>query len=93
MMTKQNKLALLLSLFFAIGVSADPIFHAWEGEEDHHSEYEVVECQFCESEQSEALEQYELQISELVSDNLTSLKGVLVSEFQKGFNSRAPPIS
>ena len=93
MMTKQNKLALLLSLFFAIGVSADPIFHAWEGEEDHHSEYEVVECQFCESEQSEALEQYELKISELVSNNFTSLKGELVSEFQKGFNSRAPPIS
>ena len=93
MMTKQNKLALLLSLFFAIGVSADPIFHAWEGEEDHNSEYEVVECQFCESEQSEALEQYELKISELVSNNFTSLKGELVSEFQKGFNSRAPPIS
>ena len=93
MMTKQNKLALLLSLFFAIGVSADPIFHAWEGEEDHHSEYEVVECQFCESEQSEALEQYELQISELVSDNLTSLKGAFVSEFQKGFSARAPPQS
>ena len=93
MMTKQNKLALLLSLFFAIGVSADPIFHAWEGEEDHHSEYEVVECQFCESAQPEALEQYELQISELVSDNLTSLKGSLVSSFQIGFNSRAPPIS
>ena len=92
-MTKQNKLALLLSLFFAIGVSADPIFHAWEGEEDHHSEYEVVECQFCESEQSEALEQYELKISELVSNNFTSLKGALVSEFQKSFNSRAPPIS
>ena len=93
MMTKQNKLALLLSLFFAIGVSADPVFHAWVGEEDHHSEYEVVECQFCESEQSEALEQYELKISELVSNNHTSLKGALVSEFQKGFNSRAPPIS
>ena len=93
MMTKQNKIALLLSLFFAIGVSADPIFHAWVGEEDHHSEYEVVECQFCESEQSEALEQYELKISELVSNNFTSLKGALVSEFQKGFNSRAPPIS
>ena len=91
MMTKQNKLALLLSLFFAIGVSADPIFHAWE--EDHHSEYEVVECQFCESEQSEALEQYELQISELVSDNLTSLKGSFVSSFQIGFSARAPPLS
>ena len=93
MMTKQNKLALLLSLFFAIGVSADPIFHAWEGEEDHHSEYEVVECQFCESEQSETLEQYELQISELVSDNLTSLKGSFVSSFQIGFSARAPPLS
>ena len=93
MMTKQNKLALLLSLFFAIGISADPIFHAWEGEEGHHSEYEVVECQFCESEQPEALEQYELQISELVSDNFTSLKGSFVSSFQIGFNSRAPPIS
>ena len=93
MMTKQNKLALLLSIFFAIGVSADPIFHAWEGEEDHHSEYEIVECQFCESEQSEALEQYELKISELVSDNLTSLKGALVSEFQIGFSARAPPQS
>ena len=92
-MTKQNKLALLLSLFFAIGVSADPIFHAWEGEEDHHSEYEVVECQFCESAQPEALEQYELQISELFSNNLTSLKGSLVSSFQIGFNSRSPPIS
>ena len=92
MMTKQNKLALLLSLFFAIGVSADPIFHAWEGEEDHHSEYEVVECQFCESEQSEALEQYELQISE-VSDNFKSLKGSFVSSFQIGFSARAPPLS
>ena len=93
MMTKQNKLALLLSIFFAIGVSADPIFHAWEGEEDHHSEYEIVECQFCESEQSEALEEYELTISELVSVNLTSLNGTLVSEFQKGFSARAPPQS
>ena len=46
MMTKQNKLALLLSLFFAIGVSADPILHAWEGEDEHHEEYEQVECQF-----------------------------------------------
>ena len=90
-MSKQNKLALLLSLIFAIGVSADPILHAWE--EEHHYEYEQLECQFCESEHSEPLEQYELKISELVSDNLTSLKGVLVSEFQKGFNSRAPPIS
>ena len=93
MMTKQNKLALLLSLFFAIGVSADPIFHAWEGEEDHHSEYEVVECQFCESEQSEALEQYELKISELVSVHFINLKGTLVSDFQKGYSARAPPLS
>ncbi len=93
MMTKQNKLALLLSLVFAIGVSADPIFHAWEGEEDHHSEYEVVECQFCESEQSEALEQYELKISELVSVNFINLKGTLVSDFQKGYSARAPPLS
>ena len=93
MMTKQNKLALLLSLFFAIGVSADPIFHAWEGEEDHHSEYEVVDCQFCESEQTEAPEQYELETSELVSDNFTSLKGSFVSSFQIGFSARAPPLS
>jgi len=93
MMTKQNKLALLLSLVFAIGVSADPIFHAWEGEEDHHSEYEVVECQFCESEQSEALEQYELKISELVSVNFINLKGTFVSDFQKGYSARAPPLS
>lgn len=93
MMTKQNKLALLLSLVFAIGVSADPIFHAWEGEEDHHSEYEVVECQFCESEQSEALEQYELKISELVSVNFINLKGTPVSDFQKGYSARAPPLS
>ncbi len=88
MMTKQNKLALLLSLVFAIGVSADPIFHAWEGEE-----YEVVECQFCESEQSEALEQYELKISELVSVNFINLKGTPVSDFQKGYSARAPPLS
>ena len=93
MMTKQNKLALLLSLFFAIGVSADPIFHAWEGEDEHHEEYEQVECQFCESEPSEALEQYELTASELASDNFTSLKGAFVSTFETGFSVRAPPLS
>ena len=35
MMTKQNKLALLLSLFLTIGVSTETNYHDYEGEEDN----------------------------------------------------------
>ena len=40
-----------------------------------------------------SLEQYELTVSELVSDNFTSLKGAFVSTFETGFSVRAPPLS
>ena len=43
--TKQH-FAVLISLLFAVSLSADPIIHSLETE-DHH---EIIECQVCESE-------------------------------------------
>ena len=52
MLIHKHKFALILSLFFVIGLSADPILHSLEEDNDTH--HEVIECQLCESEQLKA---------------------------------------
>ena len=48
MMFIKQRLTLLLVLLFAVGMSAEPIIHAHEFDDDHHHEH--VECQVCEVE-------------------------------------------
>ena len=48
MMFSKQRLTLLLALLFAVGMSAEPIIHAHELDDDHHHEH--VECQVCEVE-------------------------------------------
>ena len=39
MMFSKQRLTLLLALLFAVGMSAEPIIHAHELDDDHHHEH------------------------------------------------------
>ena len=91
MLIHKHKFALILSLFFVIGLSADPILHSLEKDDDTHHEF--IECQLCESEQFKAYDHYFLESYVLSSITLSGQEKEILSVFSKGFSARAPPNS
>ena len=54
-MILKRKLAFILGLLFVVGISADPIIHSFEEEDDHHHEiHPSADCQVCETESFKA---------------------------------------
>ena len=54
-MILKRKLALILGLLFVVGISADPIIHSFEEEDEHHHEvHPSADCQVCETESFKA---------------------------------------
>ena len=83
---KQNT-ALLLSLLFAVSLSADPVLHSLDIDNDH----EIIECQLCESESFKTFDYHYLDSFDLVVDSPSSYQALFSSVSGKGFSARAPP--
>ena len=90
MLIHKHKFALILSLFFVIGLSADPILHSLEEDDIHH---QVIECQLCEGEHLKAYDHYFLESYALSSITLSGQEKKIFSFLSKGFSARAPPNS
>ena len=61
-MISKQKLALILGFLFVISLSADPIIHSFEEEDEHHhGVHESTDCQVCETESFKA---YALTVNE-----------------------------
>ena len=91
MMFSKQRLTLLLALLFAVGMSAEPIIHAHELDDDHHHEH--VECQVCEV---ETLKFNDLALLEKSDETVASKNTVepqILSTSANGFSARAPPKS
>ena len=93
-MILKRKLALILGLLFVIGISADPIIHSFEEEDDHHHEvHPSADCQVCETESFKA---QDLKVNEeyiLVTNILISSADDQLSLYSGNFSARAPPNS
>ena len=91
MMFSKQRLTLLLALLFAVGMSAEPIIHAHELDDDHHHEH--VECQVCEV---ETLKFNDLALQEKSDETVvskTTVEPQVLSTSANGFSARAPPKS
>ena len=93
-MILKRKLALILGLLFVIGISADPIIHSFEEEDDHHHEvHPSADCQVCETETFKA---HDLKVNEeyvLVTNISISSVDDQFSLYSGHFSARAPPNS
>ena len=93
-MILKRKLALILGLLFVVGISADPIIHSFEEEDDHHHEvHPSADCQVCETESFKAhdlkvIEEYVLVTN--ISISSVDDQFLLYSGY---FSARAPPNS
>lgn len=93
-MILKRKLALILGLLFVVGISADPIIHSFEEEDDHHHEvHPSADCQVCETESFKA---HDLIVNEeyvLVTNISISSVDDQFSLSSGNFSARAPPNS
>ena len=93
-MILKRKLALILGLLFVVGISADPIIHSFEEEDDHHHEiHPSADCQVCETESFKA---HDLIVNEeyvLVTNISISSVDDQFSLYSGSFSARAPPNS
>ena len=93
-MILKRKLALILGLLFVVGISADPIIHSFEEEDDHHHEvHPSADCQVCETESFKA---HDLIVNEeyvLVTNISISSVDDQFSDYSGNFSARAPPNS
>ena len=93
-MILKRKLALILGLLFVVGISADPIIHSFEEEDDHHHEvHPSADCQVCETESFKA---HDLIVNEeyvLVTNISISSVDDQLSLYSGNFSARAPPNS
>ena len=93
-MILKRKLALILGLLFVVGISADPIIHSFEEEDDHHHEvHPSADCQVCETESFKA---HDLIVNEeyvLVTNISISSVDDQFSLHSGNFSARAPPNS
>ena len=93
-MILKRKLALILGLLFVVGISADPIIHSFEEEDDHHHEvHPSADCQVCET---ESFKGHDLKVNEeyiLVTNILISSADDQLSLYSGNFSARAPPNS
>lgn len=87
MQATKKHFALLISLLFAISLSADPVIHSLETDDDHS----IVECQVCESESFKAYDYYSLESYAALSKIFDGKKEIYNSSSIKGFSARAPP--
>ena len=91
-MISKQKLAIILGLLFAISLSADPIIHSFEQEDDHHHEvHGSSDCQVCETESFKA---YALKVNEehiLVTNISINPQEDHATPFSADFCARAPP--
>ncbi len=92
MMFSKQRLTLLLALLFAVGMSAEPIIHAHELDDDHHH-HEHVECQVCEVEILKFNELALLEKSDETVVSKTTVEPQVLSTSANGFSARAPPKS
>ena len=90
MMFSKQRLTLLLALLFAVGMSAEPIIHAHELDDDHH---EHVECQVCEVETLKFNDLALLEKSDETVASKTTVEPQILSTSANGFSARAPPKS
>ena len=90
MMFSKQRLTLLLALLFAVGMSAEPIIHAHELDDDHHHEH--VECQVCEVETLKFNDLALLEKSDETVVSKTTVEPQVLSTSANGFSARAPPI-
>ena len=91
MMFSKQRLTLLLALLFAVGMSAEPIIHAHELDDDHHHEH--VECQVCEVETLKFNDLALLKKSDETVVSNTTVEPQVLSTSANGFSARAPPKS
>ena len=91
MMFSKQRLTLLLALLFAVGMSAEPIIHAHELDDDHHHEH--VECQGCEVETLKFNDLALLEKSDETVASKTTVEPQILSTSANGFSARAPPKS
>lgn len=93
-MILKRKLAYILGLLFVVGISADPIIHSFEEEDDHHHEvHPSADCQVCETESFKA---HDLIVNEeyvLVTNISISSVDDQFSLYSGNFSARAPPSS
>ena len=93
-MILKRKLALILGLLFVVGISADPIIHSFEEEDDHHHEvHPSADCQVCETESFKA---QDLKVNEeyvLVTNISISSVDDQILLYSGNFSARAPPKS
>ena len=93
-MILKQKLALILGLLFVVGISADPIIHSFEEEDEHHHEvHPSADCQVCETESFKA---HDLKVNEeyvLVTNISISSVDDQFSLYSANFSPRAPPNS
>ena len=93
-MILKRKLAFILGLLFVVGISADPIIHSFEEEDDHHHEvHPSADCQVCETESFKA---HDLIVNEeyvLVTNISISSVDDQFSLYSGNFCARAPPNS
>ena len=93
-MISKQKLALILGFLFVISLSADPIIHSFEEEDEHHhGVHESTDCQVCETESFKA---YALTVNEeyaLVKETFNSQEKRVESNSLSSFSARAPPNS
>ena len=93
-MILKRKLAFILGLLFVVGISADPIIHSFEEEDDHHHEvHPSAACQVCDTESFKA---HDLKVNEeyiLVTNILISSAADQLSLYSGNFSARAPPNS
>jgi len=77
-----------------VGISADPIIHSFEEEDDHHHEvHPSADCQVCETESFKA---HDLIVNEeyvLVTNISISSVDDQFSLYSGNFSARAPPNS
>ena len=93
-MISKQKLALILGFLFVISLSADPIIHSFEEEDEHnHEVHESTDCQVCETESFKA---YALTVNEeyaLVTNISINPEEDQITPFSADFSARAPPNS
>ena len=93
-MISKQKLALILGFLFVISLSADPIIHSFEEEDEHHHEvHGSADCQVCETESFKA---YALKVNEeyaLVTNIYINPEEDQTTPFSANFSARAPPNS
>ena len=88
MQITRKHFALLIGTLFAISLSADPVIHSLEDEDHHH---EIIECQACENESSEAYDHYFLESYAQVSVNFYGPKEHYKGSSRAIYSARAPP--